>query len=76
VSFALAASVITGLAFGLIPAFRAGRTDICTVLGDGRLGAHAERSGGLTLRVLVVAEVALAFVPLTGATCSFRAWCG
>jgi predicted permease len=68
VLFALAASVVTGLAFGLIPAFRAGRTDIRTVLGDGRQGAHAERFGGLTLRVLVVAEVALAFVLLTGAT--------
>jgi len=64
--FTLALAVVTGLLFGLLPAWRASRPDLNDAL---RTGERA--GGGLTherLRgALVVAEVALALVVLIGA---------
>ena len=65
--YALAASLLTGIAFGLAPALQASRIDLNEALkqGGGRAGLSA---GGNRLRgVFVVAEVALALVLLVGA---------
>ncbi|WP_405274666.1 ABC transporter permease [Gaopeijia maritima] len=65
-AFTAVLAIGTGLLFGLVPAVRAARTDIVGLLKEGgRQGAGLARS---PLRSgLVVAEVALAMVGLTGA---------
>ncbi len=77
--FALAVSALTGLAFGLVPAFKAAGADLTPVLKEGGRGASAasaasaKRGGGRGLRrlrgraLLVLAEMALALVLLAGA---------
>jgi putative ABC transport system permease protein len=71
--FALAISVLTGILFGLAPALGATKTDLVTSLkegGGGTIGGARHR-----LRAaLVVAEVALAFVLLTGAGLLIRSF--
>lgn len=63
--FTLAASLLSGLAFGLIPAWLAARADVNDTL---KLGSRGIISGGARLRhTLIVVEVALALVLLTGA---------
>lgn len=64
--FALALSVVTGLVFGLIPAFQATRIDVRRTLKDGG-GSRRRPAGALGLRAgVVVGEVALALVLLVG----------
>jgi predicted permease len=65
-AFALGASAVTGLLFGLLPAFAASRPDLVEALkAGGRTTAHRGALG--FRRVLVVAEVALAVVLVVGA---------
>jgi putative ABC transport system permease protein len=60
-------ALLTGVAAGAVPALRAGR-DLRTTLNEGGRGASAG-AGHATLRnALVVAEVALAFVLMVGAS--------
>jgi len=65
--FTLGVSVTTGLLFGLAPAVQTSRTNLQETLKEGGRGATADRSGHAMRRVLVVAEVALALMLLTGA---------
>ncbi len=65
--FALAVSVATGLLFGLAPAAQASRFALAAVLREGGRGAVGDRAAHLVRRGLVVAEVALALMLLTGA---------
>ncbi len=62
----LAVAVVTGLAFGLLPAWQSARPALDDVL---RTGLHrmAGRAGGRTRRLLVVSEVALALMLTIGA---------
>src|SRR5262249_8247036 len=63
--FALAASILTALLFGVVPALAAVRTDVNETLKEG--GKTSQSRGRTRLRkVFVVAEVALAFVLLVG----------
>ncbi len=64
--FALASSLVSGVVFGLVPARRAARMAPNELLkeGSGGSGAGSSRFGNL----LVVVEVALAFVLLIGST--------
>ena len=70
-AFTLAASVLTGIVFGLAPAFRGTRVDLTPALKEGAGGSAAEgRVGGRWFSLgngLVVAQVALAVVVLVGA---------
>ncbi|HSH16247.1 MAG TPA: hypothetical protein VLD18_09455, partial [Verrucomicrobiae bacterium] len=64
--FTLGVSVLTGVAFGLAPAFQAWRTDVNAALkeeGRGDTGGHHNRLRHL----LVVSELAVALVLLVGA---------
>ena len=66
-AFTFALSCATGLVFGLLPALRASRPDPWTTLKD-TTGAIAGAGGSLFLRkALVVSQVALSFLLLTGA---------
>jgi predicted permease len=67
--FSLAASVITGLMFGLLPAMQAGNTDLTTAF-RGTGATHTMRSG--YFRFLIAGEVALAFVLLVSAGLLFK----
>jgi cell division protein FtsX len=66
VTFALGLSVLTGMAFGLVAAWRTTRSNLNLVIkGSGRSVAGATSRG--TLGALVIAEVALAVILLFGA---------
>jgi predicted permease len=64
---AVAAAVVTGLIFGIVPALQSARPDLVNSLKEGgrsaTAGGHAQRLRSL----LVVAEVALAVILLVGA---------
>lgn len=57
-----ALALVTGVAFGLVPAVQLSRTDVAAVLNDGSRGATTGRSGRLTRRALVVLQVASSVV--------------
>ena len=65
--FALAASTISALVFGLLPAWMASRTDVNDALKQGSRGTTNDRSQHHLQHSLIVAEVALALVLLAGA---------
>ncbi|HEX3890931.1 MAG TPA: ABC transporter permease [Terracidiphilus sp.] len=68
--FAFAISILTGIAFGLLPALRGARIDLNTTLKAGSRGA---RGGGLSVRrdrlrgVLVIGELTISIPLLIGA---------
>ena len=63
--FTLAISLVTGLVFGLAPSWRASRVNPRSALAEA--GRGNTRAGGRFRSALVVAEVAIAVVLLTGA---------
>jgi len=69
-AFALAASILTGLLAGALPALRAGRSELTDALKEGGRGDSA--LGIRTRRLLVVCEVALSVVLLMGAAVMLR----
>jgi hypothetical protein len=71
--FALAASLIAGLIFGLAPALRAGRFDLTHALKEAR-GSTGSGKRTRTRRVLVIAEFALSLVLMIAATLLLRSF--
>jgi putative ABC transport system permease protein len=72
--FSVAASVATGVVFGIAPAFYAARTDVNRALKDATNKASASR-GHLRLKeALVISEIALALVLLVGAGLLFNSF--
>ncbi len=63
----LAIAIGTGLIFGLVPALATGRPDLTEALKEGGRGSTSGRRHNRLRNALVVAEVALALVLLTGA---------
>ena len=61
--FTLGICVVTGLVFGLIPAFRASKNDVNECLREGGRST-ATRSRHRTRNIIVVAEIAMALVSL------------
>jgi predicted permease len=76
--FTLGVSVLTGIVFGLAPAFRAARVDLNTALKAGGRNTQGEGGFGTSRRrlrsVLVVAEVALSLMLLVGAGLLIRSF--
>jgi predicted permease len=64
-AFALTASLVTGIVFGLIPATAASRVDVNTALKDTDHGGG--RGPGRARKLLVTGEIALAVILLIGA---------
>jgi putative ABC transport system permease protein len=69
--FTFAASILTGLLAGVLPALRAGRPDLNETLKEGGR-TDASGAGSLTRRALIVAEVALSLILLMGAGVMLR----
>ncbi|HMJ05782.1 MAG TPA: ABC transporter permease, partial [Chthoniobacterales bacterium] len=65
--FTLLVSLLTGVLFGLAPAFQASRLDLQTALNASGRGAGGGATHNRLRSALVVAEVALALILLTGA---------
>jgi putative ABC transport system permease protein len=65
--FTMSISMITGVLFGLAPAWQFSRPDLNEALKEGSRGASAGTAAGRTRNLLVVAEVALSVVLLAGA---------
>jgi putative ABC transport system permease protein len=72
--FALAVVVLTALLFGLVPALQTSRVDLTHSLKEGGRGATLGAGGRRLQNVLVVVEVALAFVLLSGAGLLIRSF--
>ncbi|HEV2298118.1 MAG TPA: ABC transporter permease [Candidatus Acidoferrales bacterium] len=65
--FVFSISVLTGIIFGLAPAWSAVRADVSESLKEGGRSATAGPSGHMLRKLLIVAEFALALVLLVGA---------
>lgn len=66
-AFATGALLLAGFGFGLLPAWRASRTDLRSAMGSGARGATLDRGTRRLLGTLVVGEIAIALVLLVGA---------
>ena len=65
-AFTVLVAVVTGVVFGLVPAFQASAHALPSALAEASRGSTSGRGGGVR-RAIVVAEVALACVLTTGA---------
>ena len=65
--FTMGLALLTGLVFGLVPAFAVVRGNVAAVLKDDSTRGTAGKSTGATRALLVIAETALAVVLLIGA---------
>lgn len=74
IAFCCAVCVVTTLAFGLFPAFRAARVDLNSDLRDGSTGAGASRGRGRARQLIIGVETALAVVLLFGGGLLAASW--
>jgi putative ABC transport system permease protein len=72
--FTLVVSVITGLLFGLVPAFQSTKTNFVEALKEGGKGTSGKAAHNRARNVLVVAEVALSLVLLISAGLMIRSF--
>jgi putative ABC transport system permease protein len=71
-TFAVGLSLITGLLFGVVPAWHASRPELQNALKDATRGTTGDGHRHLARMALVLAEVALSLVLLVGAGLLFR----
>jgi putative ABC transport system permease protein len=72
--FALAISVVTGLLFGIVPAWQATSPELTVLMKEGGRGSTDHASRKRLRDTLIVAEVALAFVLLVGSGLMMRSF--
>jgi putative ABC transport system permease protein len=72
--FVLGLAVVTGVLFGIVPAFKATRPDLTNPIKEGGTGSSPSHSSKRFRGALVVIEVALAFVLLAGAGLLMRSF--
>jgi len=75
-AFSLAAAVLTGVLFGLIPALQASRLDLVTNLKEAGSRSGTSRRHNRARGTLVIAEVAMALVLVAGAALLIRTFVG
>ena len=73
-AFTLAASLITGVLFGLAPAVQLSSTDVQTVLRDESRGSSGGRWRGIVRGLLVVSQIAVSMMLLIGAGLLMRSF--
>lgn len=66
-AFAVVVALVTGLTFGLVPAWHAAKTELGQMLREGMRGGNGRRASQRTRSLLVITEMALAVVLLVGA---------
>jgi predicted permease len=69
-----AISVVTGILFGMAPALQLAGTDVSQTMQSGSRGSSEGGRGGKIRSVLIVAEVALTIVLLSGASVAIRSF--
>ena len=74
IGFTMGLSLLTGILFGIVPAFQSARSGLSSTLKESGRGALTSRSGSRMRTVLVVAEVALAVTLLIGAGLLIRSF--
>ncbi len=72
--FTFGLSIVTGIVFGLVPAFQSTSRGLVQALKEGGRSAQIGRAGARLRGVLVVAEMSLAVVLLTGAGLLLRSF--
>ncbi|HWW88489.1 MAG TPA: ABC transporter permease, partial [Vicinamibacterales bacterium] len=72
--FALVISVVTGLLFGIVPAWQATSPELTSLMKDGGHGSTDRVSRKRVREILIVAEVAFAFVLLVGSGLMMRSF--
>jgi len=70
--FSAVVSVLTGILFGLAPAIQCSRPDPVEALKEGGRSSGMNAAGGRTRNVLVVVELALSVILLSGASLTIR----
>jgi putative ABC transport system permease protein len=73
-AFAMVVAISTGLLFGLVPALQATRLDLASAMKDDNRSASGSLGRRRLRDVLIVAEVALAFVLLVGSGLMMRSF--
>ncbi len=73
-AFVLLLSVFTGILFGIAPALAGARTDLHSTLKEGARTGWVTRSRGLSRKALVICELAMTLMLLTGAGLLFRSF--
>jgi predicted permease len=71
-AFAFLAALVTGLLFGITPAWLVSRVRVNEALKSGTRGSTSDRSHQRYRQALIVAQFALALILLSGATVFFR----
>jgi predicted permease len=74
VLLAFAVSVVTGLLFGMAPALQLAGADVSETMQSGSRGSSEGGRGGKLRSALIVAEVSLTIILLTGASVSIRSF--
>ena len=72
--FAATLAILSGVLFGLAPAFQTARIDLRTVLNEATRGATSSRAQRHTRSALIVAQVGLALLLLVGAGLLLRSF--
>jgi putative ABC transport system permease protein len=72
--FALAASIFSGILFGIAPAWHGSRGDLNAALNEGGRAGTSGRASRMVRQILVILEIALAVVVLIGAGLLMRSF--
>jgi predicted permease len=75
-TFTIGIALLTGILFGLLPAWHISKTDLASSLKEGGGRSGTGRRQNLARSILVIAEIALALVLLVGAALMIRTFKG
>jgi putative ABC transport system permease protein len=73
-AFSAVVSVVCGILFGLVPALKCSRPNLGDALKEASRSLAGDAGGGKTRKALVIAEITLSVVLLTGSSLTIRAF--